>query len=300
MQNRQDYLDGLNESEEVALKTKMYKAIKQGISESVVKSNRRKKAWRKAKIAASISFLPIAMFSVWVWTGDVETVYQTAENEVLELVLPDHSVITLNSNSTLSYQSSRFSEFDRKVQLEGEAFFSVQKNPEGKNFEVNGSSEFAVTVLGTKFSVKNSALVNKVTLIEGSVLLGYSGKNGNSEHLMAPGESIRVDAEKKELKSTRITNPEKLISWKDRKLKMEDERLEEVLNTLVEIYDLRLDATSIPLGETGVSGSLPLSDRPEEVFENLEILFDTPVELNGKTVTVNKAKQPKDNRAEQQ
>lgn len=290
MQNSEDYLDRLTESEKVALKSKMYNAVKAGIEVKDAQLIRRKRIWQKTKIAASMSLVLMSMLAVWIWTGKVEMVYQTAENEILELTLPDNSTVTLNSNSTLSYQSSRLSGFDRKVQLEGEAFFSIQKDHEGKTFEVNEGGSLGVTVLGTKFNVKKSKLVEKVTLIEGSVKLGYQGENGTSEHLMTPGESVKMDPKKKELKSTRIENPERLISWKDRKLKMKNERLEEVLDILIEIYDLTLDETSIVQPETTVSGSLPLSDQPEEVLENLGILFDTSVELKGNKVTIGNVK----------
>lgn len=284
----QDYLDQLDESEQVALKEKMFKAIKLRISQKEAEQSQKKAIWKKAKIAASLSLLLAATFSAWVWTGKVDMVYHTAENEILEIVLPDSSAVTLNSNSTLSYQLSRFSGFDRKVKLEGEAFFSIRKDPEGKTFEVNRETELGVTVLGTEFSIKKAASVNKVTLIEGSVLLDYVGKAGNTDHLMTPGESVKLDSEKKELKSKQSKNPEKLISWKFRKLEMENEHLEEVVKTLTEIYDLTLDETSNLQSKAAVSGSLPLSDRPEEVLENLEILFNASIELNGDTLSVNK------------
>lgn len=292
MQNSEDYLDRLNESEKVALKSKMFEAIKDGIEVKDAQLIRRKRVWLMTNLAASLS---VALISIWVWTGNVEVVYQTAENEVLELTLPDSSMVTLNSNSSLSYRSRRLSGFDRKVQLEGEAFFSIPKDPEGRTFEVNEGGNLGVTVLGTKFSVKKSSLVEKVTLIEGSVKLGYEGEHGTSEHLMTPGESVRMNPKGKKLKTRHLENPEKLISWKDRKLKMENERLEEVLDVLLEIYDLTLDQTSIAQPETAVSGSLPLTDQPQAVLENLGILFGASVELNGRKVTITQIIQPETN-----
>ncbi|MBN7811061.1 FecR domain-containing protein [Algoriphagus sp. H41] len=286
MQNDQDYLDRLEESEKVALKNKMFEAIRKEIEVRDAQDIRRMAAWRKAKIAASFAVLLISAFSVWLGTGRKEVLYQTGADEILELRLPDSSSVTLNSHSTLSYSIGRMSGFDRKVTLEGEAFFSIEKDPEGRTFEVNGGSNLGITVLGTQFSVKNTGAVDKVTLIEGSVMLGYEGKNGNAEHLMTPGESVKVNPDAGELQSRRLTHPEKLISWKDRRLKMDNERLPEVLGTLAELYDLRLSTLDLPASETAVSGSLPLSDSPEEVLENLGILFNTSIRLKDQTVTL--------------
>ena len=60
----------------------------------------------------------------------------TANTESIEL--PDHSNISLNANSSLSYTSSEW-ETERKLQLEGEAFFEVEK---GEKFIVN--TDFAI------------------------------------------------------------------------------------------------------------------------------------------------------------
>ncbi len=283
MKQDQNYLDGLDESEKVALKTKMYGAIREEIQARQTYLRRRKAIWQNAKIAASVSLLLASTVAAWQWAGRTEMVYRTGANEILELVLPDSSSVTLNSNSTLSYTRGRFSDFDRKVELEGEAFFSIEKDPDGKPFEVNGDSNLGITVLGTKFSVKNSQTMDKVTLIEGSVMLGFKGKNGTGERLMAPGESVKLDQETQLLKSTKLKHPEKLIAWKKRRLTLDNESLLEVLGTLAELYDLALDA-EIPTSETPVSGSLPLSDDPRETLENLALLFNTTIELNNRII----------------
>jgi ferric-dicitrate binding protein FerR (iron transport regulator) len=295
MQNSEDYLEGLKESEEVALQKKMFDAIKTGIEIRQRQVTRRKRIWKKATLAASISLVLVSVISIWVWTGSIEVVYHTAADEILELTLPDSSSVTLNSNSTLSYRMSRLSGFDRKVRLEGEAFFSIRKDGEGNTFEVNEGGDLGVTVLGTKFNVKSSGLVEKVTLMEGSVLLGYEGKNGVSEHLMTPGECAKMDPRGKNLNSIRVENPERLSSWRDRKLKMENENLGKVLETVLEIYDLTLDDAGTLQSGTAVSGSLPLSDRPEVVLENLGILFGTSITLNGSKVTIAHIKQSETN-----
>ncbi|SHO63270.1 FecR family protein [Algoriphagus zhangzhouensis] len=286
MQNDKEYLDGLDESEKVALKSKLLKGIRKGIAKEDARKKTRESIWRTTKIAASFSLIILGLISVWVWTGKNEVNYRTSDNEILEISLPDSSTVILNSNSSLTYQTSRFSGFDRKVKLEGEAYFSIQKGNNGELFEINKESDLSVTVLGTQFSVKSSENLQKVILIEGSVKLDFHSEESSSEYLMTPGEAIRLTTGNNQLHSKKFEDPEILISWKSRKLKLKNQSLSEVLNTVAEIYDLKLDLEGISHDNNRVSGSLPLYDDPMEVFTNLEILFETPIELKGNQVNV--------------
>lgn len=286
MQNDKEYLDGLDESEKVALKSKLLKGIRKGIAKEDARKKTRESIWRTTKIAASFSLIILGLISVWVWTGINEVNYRTSDNEILEISLPDSSTVILNSNSSLTYQTSRFSGFDRKVKLEGEAYFSIQKGNNGELFEINKESDLSVTVLGTQFSVKSSENLQKVILIEGSVKLDFHSEESSSEYLMTPGEAIRLTTGNNQLHSKKFEDPEILISWKSRKLKLKNQSLSEVLNTVAEIYDLKLDLGGISHDNNRVSGSLPLYDDPMEVFTNLEILFETPIELKGNQVNV--------------
>ncbi|MBD0824935.1 FecR family protein [Aestuariibaculum marinum] len=74
--------------------------------------------------------------------------------ERIEVLLPDSSLVFLNSGATLSYPES-FQSNQRNVKLAGEAFFKVKRNVK-KPFQVQ-SGNFTTTVLGTSFSVVNKA-----------------------------------------------------------------------------------------------------------------------------------------------
>src|SRR3546814_17700403 len=91
-----------------------------------------------------------------------------------QLVLPDGSKVHLNAESTLKYPT-RFSEHERVVELEGEAFFEVRKS-ETRPFKVASYGQ-VVEVLGTTFNVyayHDSEI--KTTLAEGNVrVLNNSG-----------------------------------------------------------------------------------------------------------------------------
>lgn len=76
----------------------------------------------------------------------------TSYGEKRHLTLPDGTQIVLNSCSSLRYPN-RFSGKERKVELDGEAYFRVARN-EAMPFIIT-TGNFNVRVLGTHFDVKS-------------------------------------------------------------------------------------------------------------------------------------------------
>ena len=99
------------------------------------------------------------------------------------LTLPDKSKVILNAVSTISYHEDKWND-QRKVRLDGEAFFKVAK---GKKFDVITSAG-EITVLGTQFNVSNRDAYFEVSCYEG--LVGVTINNGY--HQLKGGEALRV------------------------------------------------------------------------------------------------------------
>jgi len=125
-----------------------------------------------ARAAASLVLLVGLSLSIWLLTTQNTRadwlVVQTGPGEHKSLSLPDGSQVKLNASSTLEYPPLFDGKY-RKVRIEGEALFMVQKDAQ-RPFEVH-SQEITTTVLGTQFNVnaypEDSAV--KVSLLEGSV-----------------------------------------------------------------------------------------------------------------------------------
>ena len=85
-----------------------------------------------------------------------------------QMDLPDGSVVWLNSQTTLTYDED-FGKKDRKVTLDGEAYFDVAKDKKRPFIVETGKCN--MEVLGTKFNVEGYSDKDdfEVTLMEGSV-----------------------------------------------------------------------------------------------------------------------------------
>lgn len=132
--------------------------------------------------------------------------------QISKAILPDSSVVWVNSGSSIKY-NNQFSASNRNIELEGEAFFEVTRNADLPMIVTN--SDLKVKVLGTEFSV--SAYPEEpnihVILEKGKVEL-TSASNTRFRQEMKPGEMATFSKIKKELALTAV-NTSLYTSWKD-------------------------------------------------------------------------------------
>lgn len=108
----------------------------------------------------------------------------------LRVMLSDGSEVWLNAGSTLDFPTS-FMASERRVKLQGEAYFKVAKNPQ-KPFVVT-SNQMQVRVLGTEFNFKSySSEPAAVTLINGKVEI-VSQNTEKAVATLSPGEEAWYD-----------------------------------------------------------------------------------------------------------
>ncbi len=101
------------------------------------------------------------------FTKDTITV-NTLASQKTSIELPDKSIVALNTLSSIDYQKKDW-ETNRKVKLDGEAYFKVAK---GRKFDVITSSG-VVRVLGTQFNIKQRKDYFEVVCYEGLVSVTY-------------------------------------------------------------------------------------------------------------------------------
>ena len=114
--------------------------------------------WPIAAVAASLILL-FGWYQVFYFSNNISTDFGSTEI----ITLKDQSKVTLNAKSTLSF-AHQF-QWNRTLQLEGEAFFEVEK---GSAFVVK-TALGNVTVLGTKFNVNIEKDFFEVHCYEGKV-----------------------------------------------------------------------------------------------------------------------------------
>lgn len=281
-----DFVDQMNEEDQLALKKKLFGEIRKGIKRNEEKKKYKTRILLHSKIAASVLLILSLHIGLWQALKLQHEEYQTGANETLKVELPDGSIALLNSNSSLNYSYNWVLGFERKVELKGEAYFEIAKDAESRRFVINEGDVMEVEVFGTEFNFKNQHPIHKLTLLEGSVKLGYQNQNGSTHRMVQPGETIKLNPENHQLETKTVEDPIRLLSWQKRKLSMQNQSLEEVLSIVKELYDLEIKDQNIPATKQLISGSLPLTDNPTEVLENIEVLFDTKINVEQNPIRI--------------
>jgi len=167
------------------------------------------------------------------------TIY--AENGHLSKVaLPDGSMVWLNSGSKIIYDN-KFAHKNRKVSLEGEAFFDVKKGNE-KPFQVI-CNDITVKVHGTRFNVisKDEETKIEVVLEEGKIEL--LNEKESSIYMLNPGELASFDRQNRKLTISQV-NTTRYTSWKEGILNIYNQPLKDVIKMLEGRYNQQFEYDS--------------------------------------------------------
>lgn len=184
--------------------------------------------------------------------------------------LPDGTEVTLNSNSVLTYPAE-FVGRERRISLQGEAYFSVTKDAEHP-FIVSTSNTAAIKVYGTKFNVEAypDEPTITATLQEGSIAMLYKNKmQKNCEQKIVPGEKIVYSDFSKSV-NVEKTDVEVAMSWTSGKLIFRNTSIEEVLNTLSKRYDVDFKVKNKKVYSNAFTGTLE-KQRLDRILEILEL-----------------------------
>ena len=176
------------------------------------------------------------------------------------MVLPDSTVVWLNSSSSISYPSC-FAGNTRTIELTGEAFFEVTKD-ETRPFIIN-SGNLQVKVLGTSFNFKHYREdTHAVLAVETGTVTLSAGTSGTATTLNA-GNYVTVDNQTLHtrvydtplISASRTSHPpsnapkmtegaipaSQFSSWRDYRMVFRDEPFNNVLNELSRRYNAEFE-----------------------------------------------------------
>jgi transmembrane sensor len=213
------------------------------------------------RIAAVVVILAGSFAVFRLMSGDPAQLVLTAQNEVIMDTLPDGSVISLNKNSELTYPE-KFASNERRVKLEGEAFFEIEPDQE-RPFIIELQHQSTVTVLGTSFNIEEKAGITEVFVKTGKVEF----KSSASVLILMPGEKGVLDHQTGIIEKAQ---PEKIdfneMFWLDQKLEFDSEPLKNVIHVLSQTFDTEIEVSD------STSLNCPLTTKFER--ESLEQILD--------------------------
>ncbi len=223
------------------------------------------------KIAAGISGLVLLSAFLWLYFQDTQSeTYKTSYGEIKQIELPDGSLVILNANSTLAWHSGKTFHENREVSLYGEAFFDVQHTADDKKFIVH-TGHVQVEVLGTTFNVKRRREQTQVVLNTGKVAL--QNTDTGEKTLMQAGDLVSLAHEEASFTFKKV-NPDLYISWKARKLLINNTTLKEIASIIEDTYGylVIIKGESLEQRPFSVTTTVPLRDL-DNLLQLIEMTF---------------------------
>ncbi|MDH7461892.1 DUF4974 domain-containing protein [Chitinophagaceae bacterium 26-R-25] len=272
----------------------------------------RKKIYAWSAAAAVLAAVVIIGYSITTSPKAVQTeIAKTAphKNEVKaksgaksRLTLPDGTKVWLNAESRITYNNN-FNTKTREVELEGEAFFDVVKNP-GSPFIVH-TTGIDIKVLGTAFNVKSYPHEQTIeaTLVRGSIEVVKADEPMGPKVILQPHEKLvftkAIDslqkigiakAPQQEMMVTSVTAnvPDSVIketSWMYNKLYFDGDTFAELAAKMERWFNVRITFKSEKVAGYRFKGVFK-NETIEQALKALQLTADFKYNIDGGEVEI--------------
>lgn len=170
---------------------------------------------------------------------------QTARAEQREVTLPDGTVVTVNTDSSLRVQ---FYPQKREVRLlQGEAYFAVA--PQGDHSFIVKAANTEIRVVGTAFNVRAAPSNTYIAVNEGVVQVSSPDRTTT----LRAGHALTINLQTGQQYPSTLP-PELAGSWKSGQLSFKNTALYEVIEALQPYADKPITLANPQLGHYKVSG----------------------------------------------
>jgi len=233
------------------------------------------------KVAASITLLMVCSFLLYQLVFRSDMIVKESGGDKIQFSLPDGSMVWLNEKSKVTYAAD-FSSHERLIELTGEAFFEVTKNPE-RPFIVRAQQSQA-RVLGTSFNMRayEDEALDEVYVVTGKVSLSNANKS-DQMIVLHPGDQGILNKSDNMLSASSETNPN-LLAWKSKRLVFRKTSLREVAETLEKYFQITITVKNPALQKCRFTSSFQ-DPTLEEVIEAISIALNLNVVHQNKNYT---------------
>ncbi|TQO37506.1 FecR family protein [Arenibacter algicola] len=201
-----------------------------------------------------------------------------------EIELSDGTVVQLNSGTILKYPVTFTNPNSRDVFLEGEAFFTVQENPDHP-FIVH-TKKMNVRVLGTKFNVSSyeNEDTTSAVLVEGSVKVFKPNEKDNLEvgTIISPKQQAALQNGEFSVEEVDV---QKYIAWTQGILYFDNDRFADIVKELERHYDVKIHNNYQELDSVRYTGTFQYKTI-SEVLEVFKRNTKFEYELNTEAITI--------------
>lgn len=203
-----------------------------------------------------------------------------------KVLLPDGTVVWVNSGSTLRYNSD-FNGITRQVSLDGEAYFEVAHN-QAKPFVVK-TNEIDVKVLGTRFNVKAYSVDETVdvSLISGKVNVHLNDKTSNKiDVILQPDRMLTLHKKSDKVEIVEIKGSD-ANAWTNGMLTFTKQSFVNIAQDLERKYNIQIIIKSKKLTQEIFTGSFASNYTLDQILEEIDVDGKYVWEYHNSKLTIN-------------
>lgn len=183
--------------------------------------------------------------------------------------LLDGSSVWLDANSSLALAES-FNADERRVKLEGKAFFDVERN-ENKPFIVEMGKN-TLEVLGTSFNVETKGNTSRVEVRSGKVKVTAK----TASMLLVAGDIVNIDFNSDVI--TKDSEASSDFNWYQQGLELQSQSIQTVIDQISKYYKVNIDLSSNVDKGCKLTSPLAGNSNIEEIMEVLGATYEMKYE----------------------
>jgi ferric-dicitrate binding protein FerR (iron transport regulator) len=235
-------------------------------------------AMMRAPMIAAACLLLIAGVGWYYYMSKVTVATGNAQQQLV--ILPDHSTVMLNANSTLSYYRA-YGWHAKAVWLQGEALFDIRHSAQAP-FTAH-AGKLLVQVLGTRFTIRERRSKVSVALLEGRVSI-RDGEGGQPLELR-PGEAVNYEDTVMRLSPIgRLSNQPQ--AWVDKSIRANGMTVQDIIDTYEDTYGYKIILGDPVQAGKKIDGSLSL-ETEDGVLYTLANILNANIHRQGKIIYLN-------------
>jgi len=199
-----------------------------------------------------------------------------------QISLPDGTQVSLNAASSLKFPAA-FTGKERRVELDGEAYFEVTKNPHLPFKVITAQQE--VQVFGTHFNINSygNEFKTRTSLFEGSVKV--SSRLSHFSAVLKPGQQSIIDHNGLEVKRV---DADDALAWKNGLFVFNNEELESIMRKVSRWYNVDIIYKNDEVRKDLFGGSISRFGNVSEVLRMLEITGNVHFKIEENKIIVMK------------
>lgn len=207
-----------------------------------------------------------------------EYVVYAEKGQRANIILPDGTNVSLNSDTEIHYFSD-YGDQERRIHLNGEAYFDVAKD--SLHRFIISTNKMEIEALGTKFNVKSYEEEDLIiaTLLEGRI----KATVGEKSLELNPNESIVYNRRKNTLIKRYDNQPDHELTWMKNELTFKAERLGDIAILLNRMYNTTIIFESEKIKDYRFDGVIK-NKSLENILELIGLTSPITHESKGDTI----------------